>query len=40
MRNHTADANGAAQLHLLPDDRRPRDWSLNERTRRIGRRGV
>ncbi len=31
---------GAAQLRLLPGSEGHEDWKLDERTRRVGRRGV
>jgi hypothetical protein len=40
MTNHAANRSGAVQLRLLPSDGRRPDWSLDERTRRIGRQGV
>jgi hypothetical protein len=41
-RSRAPDAAGAEgmQLRLLPGGERRPDWSLDERTRRVGRRGV
>jgi hypothetical protein len=34
------DETVSEQLRLLPADRRRQDWSLDEHTRRLGRKGV
>jgi hypothetical protein len=40
MRKQIANGRGAVLLRLLPGNCRRQDWSLDERSRRVGRQGV